>query len=143
MSHDPMPSGKDVIRALSGLRLLVVEDDALVRKVIVRTAVDCGVEVEEAADGDMATALIARNEYDVVLTDLKMPGVSGLDVMDRVRATHPSTALIVITGFAQSDIEERVSSCGGFLLHKPFNLAALIDALRWAQEQRAKAAAQE
>ena len=128
---------------LAGLRLLVVEDDALVRDVIVRTALDCGVEVDEADGGEAATSLLAANHYDVVMTDLKMPGVSGFEVMDRVQA-HPWTALIVITGFAQDDLVERVARCGGVLLRKPFNLDGLLDALRWgrqrAEERRAGSA---
>jgi CheY-like chemotaxis protein len=120
---------------LAGLRLLVVEDDAMVRAVLVRTARTLGVEVDEADGGVPANALLASNDYDVVITDLKMPGVSGLEVMERVRARRPQAALIVITGFADDGVEELVAEAGGLLLHKPFNMERLLDALRWARER--------
>jgi len=120
---------------LAGLRLLVVEDDAMVRDVIVRTARERGIEVDEADGGGPATTLLESNRYDVVITDFKMPGVSGLAVMNSVRAAHPGTALIVITGFAEGDLDERVTSAGGLLLHKPFNVDGLLEALAWAKER--------
>lgn len=138
MNHPATPLGTEAVGALSGLKLLVVEDDALVRDVIVRAAGDCGIDVDAVEHGDAAIALLADKDYDVVVTDLKMPGISGLELMDRLRETHPRTALIVITGFALDEVEERVSRSGGLLLHKPFNLAALLDALHWARERRAQ-----
>jgi len=119
---------------LAGLRLLVVEDDGMVRDVVVRTARQHGLDVDEADGGMPATALLASNHYDVVITDLKMPGVSGLEVLERVR-TRQRTALIVITGFADDGVEDVVAAAGGLLLHKPFNMERLLDALLWAKER--------
>lgn len=120
---------------LAGLRLLVVEDDAMVRDVVVRTASSQGLDVDEVDGGAPAKTLLAINDYDVVITDLKMPGVSGLEVVECVRVRGPRTALIVITGFADDGVEELVAEAGGLLLHKPFNMERLIDALRWAKKR--------
>ena len=76
---------------LAGLRLLVVEDDALVRNAIVRTARAHGLAVDKADGSAPATALLADGHYDIVITDLKMPAVSGRAVMDRVREAERVT----------------------------------------------------
>lgn len=120
---------------LAGLRLLVVEDDAMVRDVVVRSARKRGLEVDEADGGGPAMTLLASNDYDVVITDLKMPGISGLEIVEHIRDGHPETALIVITGFADDGVDERVSEAGALLLRKPFDMEGLLEALRWAKER--------
>ncbi|MGD8328931.1 MAG: response regulator [Acidobacteriota bacterium] len=121
--------------ALTGLRLLVVEDDAMVRDVVVRTARGWGLHVDQADGGTPAKTLLADNDYDVVISDLKMPDVSGLEVLESARACCPHAALILITGFADDGVEELVKGSGGLLVHKPFNMERLRDALGWAKER--------
>jgi CheY-like chemotaxis protein len=119
--------------ALAGTRLLVVEDDPLVRDVIKRAAHGWGMQVDAADGGAAGIALLADNRYDVVITDVKMPGVSGLEVMQQVRELSPHTGLVVITGFASDELDERVARARGLLLHKPFDIERLYDTLQRAQ----------
>lgn len=117
-------------RPLADLRLLVVEDDEMVRRVVVRAAADLGAVVDTAENGQVALERLREGCYDVVLTDLKMPRVSGLDVLRRARESRPGTGLIVITGYAQPDDEDAIRKAGAIVLRKPFGTAELEKAVR-------------
>ncbi len=118
---------------LDGLRMLVVEDDPMVRRVVVRAAREIGAAVESAEDGRAALGLLEQTRYDVVVTDLKMPVVSGLDVVRVARERHPGTALIVITGYVELEDEGAIRGAGAVLLLKPFGSEQLAEALHSAR----------
>ncbi len=118
--------------ALSGLRLLLVEDDSMVRLLLERTASALGAEVESVETGTRALELLERTRYDVVLTDLRMPRVSGLDLVEFARRNWPATGLVVATGFASPEDEARIQQLGAVLLRKPFGGSALESALQRA-----------
>lgn len=114
------------------LAALVVDDDWMVRKLVERVAREVFERVETAEDGMRALSLIEKERYDVVISDLKMPGVGGLDVIRSARVRDPSTVLIVITGFAETADESAIRACGAELLRKPFGAAELEGVLRRA-----------
>jgi DNA-binding NarL/FixJ family response regulator len=87
------------------IRLLVVDDHPVVRQGL-RTFLDTRADFEvvgEAADGETAIAEAARLRPDVILMDLVMPGVDGLDAIGRIRATEPGARILVLTSFASAD----------------------------------------
>jgi CheY-like chemotaxis protein len=118
--------------ALSGLRLLLVEDDSMVRLLLERAASALGAQVVSVETGTLALELLEHTHYDVVLTDLKMPRVSGLDLVAFARRHCPTTGLVVATGFASPEDEARIQQHGAVLLRKPFGGAALESALKRA-----------
>jgi CheY-like chemotaxis protein len=87
-------------------------------------------EVRIATDGDEALALIACESFDLVLCDVMMPRISGIDVYERVRAEHPALAqrfVLVTGGVFAPDIRTRVEGHGVPCLYKPFDRATLLD----------------
>ena len=87
---------------MKGLRIVVADDQAAVREGLA-TMLDLLPDVEVvglAADGESATALVAAHAPDVVLMDLRMPGVDGVAATRRIRADHPGTQVVVLTTYA-------------------------------------------
>ncbi len=72
-------------------RILVADDHDPLRRDLARALSSAGHEVEEAANGNAAIELLHVNQFDVVLTDLRMGGSNGLDVLRSAKANHPST----------------------------------------------------
>ena len=103
-------------------RLLVVDDHPSVREVWCDALSLLGYDVVAAGDGTEALALFDAAPYDLVLTDLMMPGMSGWQVTDAIR-TRSATPVVLITGSATEETTERARGQGVVLLHKPVHLA--------------------
>ncbi len=83
--------------------ILIVDDDAALRRAVATTLADLGHAVAEARDGAAALAWLARNRADAVLLDLRMPGMDGLDVLRRIRASDGAPPVAVLTAVPTSD----------------------------------------
>ncbi|MCP4581292.1 MAG: sigma-54-dependent Fis family transcriptional regulator [candidate division Zixibacteria bacterium] len=84
-------------------RILVVDDDAYVREFIIEALKRLGYQLEQADSGETALEIIARQEFDLILTDLKMKKVSGLDVLKAALSIQPDCRVMVITAFGTID----------------------------------------
>jgi two-component system response regulator AtoC len=120
-------------------RLLVVDDEAGLRAFLEAALVSEGHHVTVAADGAEALRHLERSGFDLVLTDLKMPGVDGLQVLQHVKADHPGTQLIVLTAHATVETAVEAMKSGAFdFLQKPLESpAALRRVVARALEHRA------
>ena len=92
--------------------VLVIDDDAVVGRSFDRVLSGKGYEVDTARDGEEGLRDIDAREYDVVFTDIKMPGMDGLEVAERIRAKCPWTPVVVITGYGTEENEARASVLG-------------------------------
>ena len=111
----------------SGPAILVVEDEAAVRTLIVRALGSLGGTVETAATGDEARARLASGSADVVLLDLMLPGVSGLDLLAEAQAQDPDRMVVVLTGRAdEPSIVEAMRRGAMEYLIKPFEVDDLV-----------------
>lgn len=108
-------------------RILVVDDEASVRDVLSKTLSLAEYEVEVAADGRSALERLKLMPYDLLITDLKMPGVDGLTLIREARRYHPDLPVIVITGFSTeaSAIEAINLGVSGYLI-KPFRVPRVL-----------------
>jgi CheY-like chemotaxis protein len=98
--------------------VLLVEDDATARQMLVAILSDMGYAVTSAANGDEALSYIYSEEVcDVVLTDIVMPGMSGLEFAQRTREARPGLPLVLVTG--QPDAEQMAVEAGAIALPKP------------------------
>ena len=78
----------------------MVDDEALAMRLLLSSVLkEEGHDVTAAASGEEALQLIARRHYHLVLTDLKMPGISGLELLEQVKRDDPGTAVIILTAF--------------------------------------------
>lgn len=112
-------------------RILIVDDEGIVRISCKRILSPEGYEVEVASDGYEAIELIRKQTYDVIITDLKMPKMDGLEVLQWIKRESPSSKVIVITGFSTPDIAEKSTSLGANkYLEKPFTPEALLSAVK-------------
>jgi CheY-like chemotaxis protein len=110
-------------------RILVIDDDRYVRMLLCDLLSTWGYEADAAVDGTQGLELFGRGSYDVVLTDLTMPNVSGLDVAAAVRDSDPSVAVILFTAFnGEFDGEDR--RLRFTVLRKPLDIDGLRRALR-------------
>ena len=101
-------------------QVLVIDDDAVVGRSFDRVLSRKGYEVSTALTGEEGLKNIESTEYDVVFTDIKMPGIDGLEVAERIKAKCPWTPVVVITGYGTEENEAEASLLGvnGFV-HKP------------------------
>jgi len=107
-------------------RLMVVDDEPIVGKRLKQVFDKIGLAIETYTDSATALAAMAERPFDIVVTDLKMEGIDGLEVLKRVRAMNPKTRVIIITGYASPDTEELAQQEGVFaFLAKPFRLDEL------------------
>ncbi len=83
--------------------VLVVDDESAIRYSITKTLQRVGYQVDAAASGEEALEMIARQSYDVILTDIRMPGISGVELLARVREAAPEAIVILLTGYASLD----------------------------------------
>ena len=92
--------------------VLVIDDDAVVGRSFDRVLSGKGYEVDTALNGEEGLRDIDAHEYDVVFTDIKMPGMDGLEVAERIRAKCPWTPVVVITGYGTEENEAKASVLG-------------------------------
>jgi len=114
---------------MSALRkVLVVHDDPVVGKSFNRVLSDKGYHVVTAENAHEALEQLRKDEYDVVYTDIKMPGMDGLDLAERVKARRPWTPVIIVTGYGSTANQERARAVGvSAFLHKPLSPEVIED----------------
>ena len=111
--------------------VLLVEDDPPVRRLARRALEGAGYRVLEAADGDSALRLAQSALLDLVVTDVVMPGMSGVELADRIAATHSGVPVLFVSGYADDAAEaHRLRGEGRELLGKPFRPQQLVDSAR-------------
>src|SRR5512142_2903165 len=117
-------------------RVLVVDDKENMRRLVVRILEET-FEVEEAEDGARALALVATRPYDVVVTDIRMPGADGFELLAAVKASEPATEVVLMTGYATVPDAVRAMRLGAFdYLEKPFDPDAALATVGRAGERR-------
>ncbi len=104
-------------------RILVVDDHDSLRKGLVRALANAGHDVEEAANGTVAIERLQDSQFDVVLTDLRMGGADGMDVLRTTRSIQPSAAVILMTAFGSIHTAVEAMKIGAFdFVQKPFEI---------------------
>jgi two-component system response regulator HydG len=118
-------------------RILVADDEDVIRRLLVRGLVSAGHEVEEASNGNAAIEWLHASAFDVVLTDLQMAGSTGLDVLRTAQALHPKTAVIVMSGFGSvKSTAEAFKSGAVDFVEKPFGIDDIQSKIATALEEK-------
>ena len=92
--------------------VLVVDDDDAVRALLAGVLTAEGHRVSEAADGREAIKLLEQGRYDLVITDIVMPNVNGIEVLLAVRDIYPQCPVVMITGYPSVDTQVRLANLG-------------------------------
>lgn len=112
-------------------RLLILDDEPIVCKRLKPALQKLGYTVETFTDSASAMARLHEESFAVVITDLKMEGVDGMQVLARVKEISPATRVVVITGFATMETARESYRKGAFdFIAKPFKLSDLIECVR-------------
>lgn len=112
-------------------RILVADDSSTMRKIIIRSLQAVGVpSAVEAADGNEAVALFKPGEFDMVLTDWNMPGKTGIEVVEAIRAMDPKVPIIMVTTEAEKGrVLQAIQAGVSDYLVKPFTADTLREKL--------------
>lgn len=112
-------------------RILVIDDEEIIQVSCKRTLASEGYEVDTAASGKEGLEMFEKSEYDLVLTDLKMPGMDGIEVLLNIKRQRPEQNVIIMTGYDTVEhIVESISSGAAHYLEKPFTPDTLIERIK-------------
>jgi len=112
-------------------KVLIVDDDPAVRKSFDRVLSGKGYAVITAGSGEEAVRKLNEEKYDIVYSDIRMPGMSGLEVAENVKARRPWTPVVIITGYGTDAAEARAKAAGvSSFLHKPLSPEMIEDSAR-------------
>lgn len=127
---------------MSALRkVLVVDDDPVVGKSFDRVLSARGYAVITAENGQEALKRLGRESYDVVFTDIRMPGMNGLEVAERVKASQPWIPVVIVTGYGTEANEARAEAAGvSAFLRKPLTPAMIEYSAQQALREKDAAA---
>ena len=104
-------------------KTLVVDDEEIVRSFLIDVLTDEGYHVAAVASGEEAIKLLTREEFDLIITDIKMPGTDGMEVLRVAKARDPNQNVIVMTGYASTETAVESMKLGAAdYITKPFNL---------------------
>ena len=104
------------------VRILVVDDEETVRNLLKRTLEEAGYDVVTAADGEEALYVAYQQETEVVLLDIKMPGISGIEVLGKLTADWPDICVIMVTAVVDTQTAVEALKMGAYdFITKPFD----------------------
>ena len=112
---------------MSGMRILLVDDEESLRITLAANLELEGYEVVEAGSGEEALALAEHERFDLVLSDIRMPGMNGVDLFRALRARRPTVPCVLMSAFSLEDLVASALSEGVFtLLPKPFHIEGAL-----------------
>lgn len=120
-------------------KILLIEDEAAIRRVLIKilSEENKNYEVDEAADGLEGVGKIKENEYDLVLCDIKMPKMDGVEVLEAVKKLKPETPIVMISGHGDLDTAVNTMRLGAFdYISKPPDLNRLLNTVRNALDRK-------
>ncbi len=114
-------------------RILIVDDEERFRVTLTKRLVERQLEVSSVGGGQEALAELRRRLYDVVVLDVKMPGLDGIETLSEIKKTHPGVEVILLTGHASVDSAVDGMRMGAYdYLLKPCELETLIEKINGA-----------
>ena len=120
-------------------KILIIEDEEPIRRVLVRilSEEDSAFEIHEASDGKKGLDSISKESFDLVLCDIKMPKIDGMELLQRTRKQNPSLPFIMLTGHGNIETAVESMKLGAYdFIPKPPDLNRLITSVRNALEKK-------
>ncbi|MEF9475608.1 MAG: response regulator [Candidatus Mariimomonas ferrooxydans] len=112
-------------------KILVIDDEKIVRISCERTLATEGYEVTSASSANEALELFKKNSFDLILLDIKMPDMDGIEVLKKIKEARPGTNVIMITGYSTVDTAVKTLKLGAInYLEKPFTPDTLLAAVK-------------
>lgn len=118
-------------------KVLVIDDDSRIREVLRDVVVDQGYQVVAAENGERAIEEMEKQHFDLVFLDLVLPGLSGVDVLDKLKAKDEKATVAIITGYGDDAIALEAMAMGPLLLiRKPFRVEDVVRVLNIVMKAR-------
>jgi len=106
--------------------VLVAEDEAMLRLVAVEMLSDAGFQVFDAGDGNAGLKILqAEPRIDLLISDIKMPGMNGYELAEAGLALRPGLKVLLMTGYAQEPLPDKIREAGVHVIYKPFDFDML------------------
>ena len=119
------------------MNILIADDNSSLRKVMVNELAEEGFSIREAEDGFKALEILESNDYDVLLLDLNMPLLGGMEVLKKIPSLHISVEVIILTGHGTVAVAVEAMKLGAYdFLTKPFNISELKAVIAKAYEKK-------
>jgi DNA-binding NtrC family response regulator len=120
-------------------RILILDDEEDMLRLLKRSLVtDLGCEIETAANAYQALSIMERSRFDVALADIRMPGMDGMEFLDRVKREHHGLTVVMMTAYGTIDLAVQAIKNGAYdFITKPFEHYKLVHVLRKAMERSA------
>jgi DNA-binding NtrC family response regulator len=119
----------------SGAKILLIEDDAGIRDTLRRVLIEEGHDVEVEKRGDDGLTRANKDRFNLVITDLKMPGLSGLELVRQLHTAQPRLPIILVTAYGTTETAIEATKYGAYdYVLKPFNVPGLLDLVRKATD---------
>jgi len=118
-------------------KILVIDDEQIVHESCNRILTEEGYEVKSAFTGQEGFKKIEEEQFDLVITDLKMPGISGMEALKKIKQDNPNIGIIMVTGYSTAETAVEAMKLGAFdYLPKPFTPDELISVINKAVEKK-------
>lgn len=112
-------------------KILMIDDDVLVRETMEMIFSDFGVDVKTCGDGELGVRLSLESDYDLILCDMRMPGLNGAQTVSRILESKPKARILVVTAFPGDPLVQEALTAGAIgLMKKPFEVAKLLDLIK-------------
>jgi DNA-binding response OmpR family regulator len=120
-------------------RVLIIEDDEETRSLLKDFFAEEGFEAYSASNGYEAFGILTKRIFDLVITDIRMPGLTGLDILPRIKKIQPEVAIIVITAFGTEEVRRKALERGAnAYLEKPLHFQELRGLIHNSSWQKRK-----
>jgi DNA-binding NtrC family response regulator len=120
---------------LEDVEILVAEDDTDIRELLSRLLAGAGAKVTTAADGAEAIQMASLGVYDLLVTDLRMPEMDGMELIRAVRRAAPRTRIVMITAYGDvNDFIDAMQMGADAFVRKPFTVDRILDVIRSSLE---------
>ncbi len=127
--------GLEYIAVGKGKKILLVDDEEIIRDALGGLLTEEGYEVVEAENGNVAIDKLSVDRFDVVITDIKMPGKSGIDVLTAAKMIDPKIDVIMITGFTSEEPQQALSLGAKDFIYKSYNVEEFLEKIKKAIER--------
>ena len=129
-------SRKDVIEKTAFMKILIVDDERAIRNSLGEILTDEGYEVDTAEDGPSALAKVDKERFDVIFCDIKMPGMDGTEVLEKLVADGIDSAIVMISGHGDIDTAVECIKKGAFdFIQKPLDLNRILITIKNATDK--------
>jgi DNA-binding NtrC family response regulator len=121
----------------AGIKVLIVDDEVALANTLAQRLKMRDLQVETVYNGEEALSRLKQEEPDVMVLDLRMPGMQGMEVLKEVKKTHSHIQVIILTGHGTDKEEEEARTLGGFgFLKKPADIETLADKIKDAFREK-------